>query len=310
MVDPFSDEFPELHGVAILNKPKGPTSHDVVARLRRIARTRRVGHCGTLDPMAEGVLVCCIGRATRVVPWLTGLKKDYIGEMTLGAVSNTYDAQGRVEPVADPSAIDPADIEEAFHKFTGLIEQQAPAYSAVKVRGKKLYEYARKGEDVPVKVRTVWIERIELLRYIQPRALFHARVGSGTYIRSLAHDAGQALGCGAYLTSLRRTAVGSFSIDDALDLEMLEENPEALISALLPERQALGHLPHLVLGPRAAGAIRHGRPFPIDDVLECPGPQPVGEPTLALSDQGEALAIVQTDSADAPYKPLRVLASS
>lgn len=304
--DPMASE---VRGVLVVHKPKGPTSHDVVARLRRIAATRRVGHCGTLDPMAEGVLVCCIGRATRIVPWLTGLKKDYTGEMTLGAVSNTYDALGRVEPMADPGGIDAKDLAEAFRRFTGFIEQQAPAYSAVKVRGRKLYEYARKGEEVPRKVRTVWVERLELLRHTPPRALFAARVGSGTYIRSLAHDIGQALGCGAYLSALCRTAVGSFAIEDAADLDALEENPEALGAALLPERQALGHLPHLVLSPRAEGALRNGRPFAIDEVLECPGAQPVGCPTLALSNRGEAIAIVQADDAQAPYRPLRVLVS-
>jgi tRNA pseudouridine55 synthase len=344
-----------MNGILFVHKPKGPTSHDVVARLRRLLRTRRIGHAGTLDPMAEGVLVCAVGQAARILPWLTGLPKEYVAEMLLGAHSDTYDAEGRVvlgQPTekdeggrmkdeeegnkgenADLSAassdlhpssfiLHPSDAEclavasgvtaeaigEALHHFLGHIQQAAPPYSAIKVAGRHLYDYARRGEEVPVKVRDVWVERLELLRYLPPRATFLARIGSGTYIRSLAHDTGRMLGCGAVLTKLVRTRVGPFHLDDAARLEALEAAPdEALAAAMLTIAQALPHMPKVTLTPVAAARLRHGAAFGLDGILECDGPQPVGCPVLALDPQGEPLAVVQADAAEGPYRPLRVL---
>ncbi len=328
-----------MEGVLLVNKPKGPTSHDVVARLRRLAGTRQVGHCGTLDPMAQGVLVCCLGRATRIVPWLTGLSKEYTGEMVLGAWSQTYDANGTILPGPPPEeetdgssreamespVLSPADpalwesclqrcagveteqIREAFRKQTGALEQVAPPYSAVRVGGRKLYEYARNGEAVPRKVRNVWVERFEVLRYLPPRVTFLARVGSGTYIRSLAHEAGRLLGTGAYLSSLVRTRVGAFHVDDTLDLEQFEGDPDSLAAELLSVGEALTHLPKLVLSAQAEARMRHGGAFRLDDVLECETALPVGAPVLALGISGEALAICQAEDPEGPYRPLRVL---
>jgi tRNA pseudouridine55 synthase len=298
-----------MNGVLCVHKPKGPTSHDVVAILRRLTRTRRVGHTGTLDPMAEGVLVCCVGPATRIVPWLTGLPKEYTGEIALGASSNTYDAEGEITPGSDPSGVAREDLERAFRAQTGMIEQIAPAFSAVKVRGKKLYEYARKGEEVPERKRTVWIERFEVVRYFPPRVLFLARVGSGTYIRSMAHEVGRALGCGAYLASLCRTRVGGFLLENSVSLEALEADPDELLpSCVLTEAEALGHLPRTVLLPVAEARLLQGHPFRMEDVLEAPQILPVGQPILVCSSAGTALAIVQADAADSPYRPLRVFA--
>ncbi len=297
-----------MDGVISIYKPKGPTSHDVVARVRRLAGTRRVGHCGTLDPMAEGVLVCCVNRATRIVPWLTGLPKEYAGEMVLGASSATYDAEGEITPCNenDGSGVTLEDLAEAFQAQTGMIEQAAPPYSAVKVDGKKLYEYARRGLEVPKKIRTVWVEAFQVVRYLPPRVTFTARVGSGTYIRSLAHDSGLALGCGAYLTKLIRTRVGGFHIDDSARLDLLEADPDRVLDALLPISEALTHMPKLTLSPEAEGRLRHGAAFTALDIQECEGPQPVGEPVLVLSAEGESLAVVQADEAEGFYKPLRV----
>jgi tRNA pseudouridine55 synthase len=331
-----------MNGVLLINKPKGPTSHDVVARLRRLMQTRQVGHCGTLDPMAQGLLVCCLGRATRIVPWLTGLSKEYTGEMTLGAWSETYDATGSILPGPPPeeesdgsclemagtsilSQEDPAlwenglqrcagiemeQIREAFRKQTGVLEQTAPPYSAVKVGGRKLYEYARNGEAVPRKVRTVWVERFEVVRYLPPRVTFLARVGSGTYIRSLAHEAGRLLGTGAYLSSLVRTRVGAFHVDDAVDLEHFEGDPDSLAEEMLSVGEALTHLPKLVLSAQAERRLRNGGAFLLDDVLECETALPVGKPVLALAASGEALAVCQSEIEEGPYRPLRVLADA
>ncbi len=298
----------DIQGVLVVHKPKGPTSHDVVAILRRVAGMRRVGHCGTLDPMAEGVLVCCLGRATRVVPYLVGLHKEYTGEMVLGSRSDTYDAKGVIEEVGDASGVTDEAIRAAFREQTGMIEQQAPSYSAIKVRGKKLYEYARAGEEVPKKIRSVWVERFEMLRRIEQRVTFVTRVGSGTYVRSLAHDVGASLGCGAYLSALCRTSVGSFHLDDAVSLELLQADPHVLPDAMLTISQGLGHLPKLIVTPSAAQGLLHGRAFGIADVLECEGPQPVGEPALALSPSGQTLAIVEAVDAESDFRPKSVLA--
>jgi tRNA pseudouridine55 synthase len=330
-----------MEGVLLVNKPKGPTSHDVVARLRRLAHTRQVGHCGTLDPMAQGLLVCCLGRATRIVPWLTGLSKEYTGEMVLGAWSRTYDAEGAIlagpppenewdgpAPETESAVLAPDDpalwdgclercsgiemdlIREAFRKQTGALEQAAPPYSAVKVGGRKLYEYAREGEAVPKKVRSVWVERFDVLRYLPPRVTFLARVGSGTYIRSLAHEAGRFLGTGAYLSSLVRTRVGAFHLDDAVDLDPFEGDPDSMEEALLSPGEALTHLPKLVLSAQAEGRLRHGGAFQLEDVMECETALPVGEPVLALDISGQALAICQSETPEGPYRPLRVLADA
>ncbi len=331
-----------MDGVLLVNKAKGPTSHDVVARLRRLAQTRQVGHCGTLDTMAQGVLVCCLGRATRIVAWLTGLAKEYTGEMILGAWSRTYDAEGAILPGSPPdneldgfsreaaadSVLSPDDplleagcldrsasvtieqVRDAFRKQTGVLQQTAPPYSAVKVEGRKLYEYAREGGAVPKKVRTVWVERFEVVRYLPPRVTFLARVGSGTYIRSLAHEAGRWLGTGAYLSSLVRTRVGAFHVDDSVDLDLFEGDADALAGELLSVGEALTHLPKLVLSAQAEGRLRHGGAFRLEEVLECETSLPVGMPVLALGISGEALAVCQSEEAEGPYRPLRVLADA
>lgn len=299
-----------MDSVLILNKPKGLTSHDVVNRLRRLLGTRRIGHTGTLDPMAEGLLLCCVNRATRIVPWLTGLPKTYTGEMVLGAQSDTYDAEGIIECVADPSGITEEDLLKGFESQKGLIEQKAPPYSAVKVNGKKLYEYARAGKKAPEKIRTVWVERFELLRYLTPKALFEAKVGSGTYIRALAHDVGHALGCGAYLSALCRTQIGAFELENAVALEDLEKDPEEMLPrATLSLPDALSHMTKVTLMPQAEQRLRHGGSFGWEEVLNAEILPPQGEPVLALTEQGEALAITQCESEGDRFYPLRVLAS-
>lgn len=292
-----------LSGILSVHKPPGLTSHDVVARLRRLGGTRRVGHAGTLDPMAEGVLVCALGPATRALTFLVGLPKEYTGELRLGAESDTYDAEGRIREVADPSAITDEDIREALRRQTGLIEQAAPPYSAVKVNGQKLYEYARRGEKVPVKRRAVWIEHLSMLRRVGDRVTFLARVGSGTYIRSIAHDTGRMLGCGAHLTALCRNSVGAFHIDGAADLEALETAPEQLPGLLLGIAEGLAHLPKLILTPDAAEGLRHGRAFRREEILEAPEEPPEGRPLLALAPEGAALAVVQRESGADTFRP-------
>lgn len=283
---------PTPDGVLLVKKPRGLSSHDVVARVRRVAGTRRVGHAGTLDPMAEGLLVVCIGAATRIVQFLTGLPKEYTGVIKLGAFSSTYDAEGMISPQGMALPADVETIRRAMALQTGIRLQLAPPFSAIKVRGKKLYEYARSGEPVPERHRQVRIDRFDLVEYREPEIRFYARVGSGTYIRSMAHDLGADLGCGAFLAALRRESVGGFRLDDALPLELLLEHPALLPEHLLTVPQALAHLPTITVDTLTEEAVLHGRGFTTRDILSCETlPQP-DQPSLVLNTRGEALSVV------------------
>lgn len=281
-----------LEGVLLIGKPRGLTSHDVVARIRRVAGTRRVGHAGTLDPMAEGLLVVCVGRATRIVQFLTGLPKEYTGTIKLGAFSSTYDAEGLISAQDQPLPEDENRIRAAMASQIGLRLQLAPPYSAVRVRGKKLYEYARSGEEVPERYRRVRIDRFDLVDYCEPEVRFFARVGSGTYIRSMAQDLGVDLGCGAFLSSLRRISVGGLHLDEAIPLELALEHPEILPEFLLSVPQALAHLPKITVDAVIEQDVLHGRGFTTRDILACEEYPRPDEPSLVLNTRGEALSVV------------------
>lgn len=308
----------DLEGVLLVDKPRGLSSHDVVDRIRKIAGTRRVGHTGTLDPAAEGLLVICVGGATRVAQFLTGLNKEYSGLIKLGAISSTYDAEGSIIAQNQPLPPDRAAIEAAMRSQVGLRTQLAPPYSAVKVRGKKLYEYARQGLETPEKNRTVQIHKFELVEYIPPEIRFRARVGSGTYIRAMAHDLGIHLGCGAFLASLRRESVGAFRIEDAIPLAAFMQSPGLLGERLLNLAQALTHLPKLTVSSSVEKEILHGRGFTARDIIACDAVPRVTERLLVLDQRGRALSVVEaeaidnTDPEDADvellyFRPVRVL---
>ncbi len=212
-----------LGGVLNIDKPAGWTSHDVVGRVRRLAGLRQVGHAGTLDPMATGVLLLCVGRATRLLEYLTGQPKTYLAEVTLGISTDTYDAEGEItarKPLPDLSR---QQVEAALNAFRGEIMQRPPAYSALKRDGVALYRRARAGEQVTVEPRPVIVYDLALLSFDGRTVNLHVRCGAGTYVRSIAHDLGQALGCGGHLSALRRTAVGRFSVGTATTLERLAE---------------------------------------------------------------------------------------
>jgi tRNA pseudouridine55 synthase len=318
----------QLNGILLVDKPVGLTSHDVVGRMRRLAAQRRIGHIGTLDPMAEGLLVLCLGRATRVVQFLVGLDKTYLGTIELGGISSTYDAEGEIT-LQDRPLPDEDDVSRAMDDQLGRQIQLPPPFSAVKVRGRKLYDYARSGEEVPEKPRTVHVHRFELLHYDPPQIHFDAKVGSGTYIRSMAHNLGLALGCGAYLSRLRRTRVGAFALQDAFGLDLLEAEPDLLPGRLLGIAEALGHLPKLTIQPQAVRTLLNGRPFTTEDILECDGILNPGQPVMVLDLSGHVLSIVEPVLGDAArletgspdpakfvlgatsllFKPVRVLAT-
>ena len=214
-----------LAGVAVLiDKPKNWTSFDVVAKLRNTVGKKlgikklKVGHAGTLDPLATGLLILCIGKATKQIEAFQGLPKCYLADMKLGAHTKTYDAEAQEEDIQAVDHITESIIENQIATFRGEILQTPPIYSAIKVKGKALYKYARKGEEVAIKSRTVVIHDYTLKSYNAPQMQCEISCSKGTYIRSLAHDLGQQLGVGAYLSDLRRTAIGAYSIDDALFL--------------------------------------------------------------------------------------------
>jgi tRNA pseudouridine55 synthase len=284
-----------VSGIILIDKPRGMTSHDVVARLRRVAGNRQVGHTGTLDPMADGLLIVCIGPATRVAQFLVGLDKIYVGGITLGAISSTYDAEGTIVAQSRPLPKDADLVRAAMARQVGELIQLPPSYSAIKVRGKKLYEYARDGEPVPQKPRPVKIMHFDLVRYAPPEIHFMAKVGSGTYIRSMAHDLGVALECGAYLSQLRRIQVGAFSVDQAILLETLIAEPSLLPHHLLSIPEALGHMPKITILPLLDKAILNGCPFTTRDILEFDGILSSGQPTLVVNTLGRALAVVQPE---------------
>ncbi|ARA95002.1 tRNA pseudouridine(55) synthase TruB [Rhodothermaceae bacterium RA] len=209
--------------VLLVDKPAGWSSFDVIRKLRRILGVRKIGHAGTLDPMATGLLICLVGRATKLMEQVMGLKKVYTGTLRLGEVTPSYDAETDVIERADWTHLTQADLEAARQAFLGEIRQVPPVYSAIKVGGERLYRKARRGETVDVPARTVTIDRFEWTAWEGPDVSFEVVCSKGTYIRSLAHDVGERLGVGAHLVALRRTAIGPYRVAEAWTIPSLEE---------------------------------------------------------------------------------------
>ncbi len=211
-----------MFGFLNIYKPQGKTSHDVVAILRRITKIKQIGHTGTLDPFAEGVLPICIGKATRLIEYLED-DKAYVGTIQLGKSTTTYDTEGEGVNVSD-KRITLQEIEAVLPKFRGEIQQLPPIYSAIKVNGKKLYEYARKGEEVKIEPRGVNIYKLEIVSFDEEKQLLelHIECSKGTYIRSIAHDLGETLGCWGHLIKLVRIKAGSFEVNEAIKLDSLD----------------------------------------------------------------------------------------
>lgn len=216
-----------MNGILNILKPTGMTSHDVVSRVRRMANMKKVGHTGTLDPNAAGVLPICLGRATKIAELILSKEKTYIAELTLGIQTDTYDSFGKIIEKKDPTHIKEEDIYSAFKKFEGEITQIPPIYSAIRVDGKRLYELARSGEtDIEIKSRNVIVKDIKIKSIDKEKVLFEVTVSKGTYIRSLCKDIGDELGVGGYMSFLLRTKSGNFDIENVYTLEELEEIAE------------------------------------------------------------------------------------
>lgn len=213
----------ETGQVILIDKPIEWTSFDAVRKVRYLVKTKKVGHAGTLDPLATGLLIICTGKFTKQINNYMAQEKEYTGSFTLGATTPTYDLESEPVDMKPYEHLTKEQIEAATVPFTGPILQIPPAHSAIKVDGKRVYELARRGQEVKLEPRPVTIHAFEITAIEGPKVFFRVVCSTGTYIRSLAHDFGQALGCGAYLSSLRRTKIGAFSVDDAMTIQAFEE---------------------------------------------------------------------------------------
>jgi len=260
-----------LNGLLNVNKPAGCTSFSIVAKVRHLSGERRVGHAGTLDPAASGVLPVCLGQATRVAEYLLESPKEYLAKIELGISTDTYDGEGCITGRGATQNISRAIIEEALQSFEGTIDQVPPAFSAVKVRGKKSYALARAGQEVILQPRKVHIYDIEIISFNLPYLILRISCSKGTYIRSLANDLGMSLGCHAFLKELERTSYGPFKIDDAVSPDQLHKvAAEGRIGQLLyPLDYALAGSDRVYLDEIQAGIVEKGLDIPLDMQSTC-----------------------------------------
>lgn len=289
----------DLAGVVVVDKPSGPTSFDVVRRVRGLFRTRRAGHTGTLDPTATGVLPICIGEATKIASFVADGEKEYDSVVRLGETTDTQDAAGRLLQKR-PVEVSEGAVREALASFVGLIEQTPPMYSARKIEGKRLYELARAGEEVEREARQVHVDEARLLFFRPPDAGIFVRCSKGTYLRTLAHDLGEKLGCGAHLRELKRVRVGPFGLEDSVALDTLmaaaKEDRISLDRFVLPVSRALAELAELQLDTRLSRRVAHGHaPGPADlSRLRAP-PFSRGRKVRLSDPEGRVLAVAESD---------------
>ncbi|NMO21959.1 tRNA pseudouridine(55) synthase TruB [Pyxidicoccus fallax] len=271
-----------MDGVLVIDKPTGPTSFDVVRQVRSLLKLKKVGHTGTLDPMATGVLPLCLGEATKVAGFITEGDKAYDATVRLGSETDTQDAQGKVTASAPVPPLTPALLEAALARFRGTYEQVPPMYSAVKVAGKRLYELARAGEEVERAARQVTVYELVLRDYSADRLQLSVRSSKGFFVRTLAHELGRALGCGAHLEALRRTHSGPFALAQALPLADLPAllKDGTLASRLVSMADALAELPTVRVGAAEAQRVAHG--VPVEVPASRPGRVRVMGPNGAL----------------------------
>lgn len=289
----------DVHGLLNVCKARGFTSHDVVAVVRRLLGTRRVGHAGTLDPLAEGVLPICVGRYTRLVDLIGNTEKGYYAEVELGARTTTDDAEGEVvdrRPVPDLTS---DALDAVLERFRGPIQQVPPIYSAIKVEGRRAYDLARRGDAPELAARQVTIHRLQVVRWEVPHLTLLVVCSKGTYIRSLARDLGEVLGCGAHLTRLIRLWVGSFGLEDAVSLDEIgaAAEPGQLDTVVRPADEALAALPALLVPDARATDIGHGRSWPAN-VRVAPA-----TPTRVYDTGGRFLALAEHDRRRRIWQP-------
>jgi tRNA pseudouridine55 synthase len=254
-----------MDGIFNINKPTGITSHDVVAIMRKHLKQKRVGHAGTLDPLASGVLPICVGQATRVAEYLSESGKAYQAEIQFGTATDTYDAEGAITATASTTELTLSMIEETIDRFRGPQTQYPPLYSAIKIEGQPAYKRARAGEAIVLEPRTIVIYALEILAWNPPRLTMAIECSKGTYIRSLAHDFGTQIGCYAYLEALIRTRSGPFTLADSITLDQFADAVEtnAVHHYAFPFDKALEQYPAIKLDAETVKRVKHGNPFNI-----------------------------------------------
>lgn len=289
-----------MDGVLNVLKPPGMTAHDVVTFLRRELKTKKIGHAGTLDPQAAGVLPLCIGQATRLLEFLMHRDKEYFCELTLGITTETQDAWGKVLQTCDCSKITIDEIKSIIPQFLGTITQTVPAYSAVKIEGIPLYKRTRMGMKSEPVSRQVQVYSIKILKYQPPRLTFTIKCAKGTYVRTICHDWGQALGVGGHMSFLLRTRVGNLTLDDSITLEEIVKLKE---KALLPMEICVDNLEKIILADEQLKKLKHGQR------LILPGTSPLNGNIAVFNEQGnlEAIATIQKVDNKSFLKPQKVL---
>jgi len=296
----MSDEIRnDASGVLVVDKPIGMTSHDVVQIIRKGTNIRRAGHTGTLDPRASGVLVILVGPAVRLSEYVSASDKRYQAVIQLGTTTDTFDADGRVLSTTSVD-ISEKQFNDVLQSFVGEIQQVPPPYSAVKVKGKKAYELAREGEEVDLEPRMINVYNLELLEWAPPEAVIDVYCSSGTYVRSLAHDLGEKLGCGAHLIGLRRTKSGRFTLRDAVPLRKLREafDENTWADHLIPAAEALSDWPAIDLTPEELDIVKHGR-----RIAGIPG---LGKMARAISADGNLVSLLEFDAETNEWQPKKV----
>ncbi len=287
-----------VEGLLVVDKPAGMTSHDVVAHVRRLCGQRQVGHAGTLDPLATGVLVLCLGRATRLAEYLQAHPKRYQATLRLGEATDTFDADGQVVRQAPIPPLTSAELSSYLQRFRGVIQQRPPAFSAVKRSGVPAHRRARRGEAIDLPARTVQIAELKLLEWSSPELRLEIVCSAGTYIRSLAHDLGEAIGCGAHVIALRRLASGPFTVDDAVAWSALDKDASAAWQRrILPLAAAVADLPAARLDEQALRAVAYGQPIVIPALSKI---------AAGLTARGELAAILRYDAARQMWRPEKV----
>ena len=273
-----------MFGFLNIYKPQGKTSHDVVAILRRVTKIKQIGHTGTLDPFAEGVLPVCIGKATRLIEYLDD-DKAYVGTVQLGRSTTTYDTEGD-EVNSSDKKVTLQEIQEILPKFRGEIQQLPPIYSAIKVNGKKLYEYARKGEEVKIEPRKVNIYKLEIVKFDEEKQILdlHIECSKGTYIRSIAHDLGEVLGCWGHLIKLVRIKAGKFEVNEAIKLDSLETKEQVGENLIYPLEYL--EYPKYELNESEKEKVSHGMAIKTD----------IANGTVLLTQKNQLIAVAQVEN--------------
>jgi tRNA pseudouridine55 synthase len=285
-------------GLLVIDKPVGLTSRDAVDRaLRWFPRKTRLGHTGTLDPLASGVLVLCVGQATRLTEYVQDMAKTYVAEVVLGGRSATDDAEGPITAIPVDRQPDRTAVDAALTFFLGKVAQVPPAFSAAKVAGQRAYDLARSGKTLELPPRTIRIDGIDVLEFDFPRLRIEVRCGKGTYIRSLARDVGDRLGCGAYLSGLRRTRVGPFTPAEAISLNA---DSSTALARLLPPAAAVSGLPRVTVSPDDLVKLRHGQSIVVD------APLAVSVEIAVFDSAGAFVAIATADAIGRSLRPTKV----